>query len=730
MRPRRSNRAKSYAAEEYHFGDSSAEEDASTRRHKKTEEEDANFDEVATAGPEQEDDDDDDNAAEVEGEEEDANVSESESVQVTNAPTRRRATKKAPQPAPKPVSKTTKAATGGYLEIPLAAQDGTHQPKTYIGPNDRAVRRHHLVSAWYGPDEQRMETVQHLLDRWFQWPVLPPRDSADESGLPAKGAWLEDYAGREGALAAAWRAKVEAAMGGRPPLRGLSPAEAAPYRLPTHSMPVLVGPDAAEEVTFVPGAGYALAQSGIPFDHDQGEDKEPSGWMLDTGGIVTSMDWAPRAREHTATTQLLAVALMPHADQEVHEFADEAATTEFQAHGTVQLWEVQGEEEEPLAESAKPTSLPPRLRKTLCLPHGRARRVRWNPVGGYLAVLCADGGVYVFEADAESDEEEFEKLLNPVAVLFLQDEAGIEATAMSWANMNRLVVGYSDGSVALWSIFPCHLLSRQAVHHSHVVELATGYPSMPYIVAATPLGGTMRILDLAAPSYEFTEVQAINVVTQPGLLAWSDQMLGFFSVYPSARVNNTVIGFMHHANFPLFRTTFSGDSFPSSIATGKTHPYLLIGLMDGSVWCLNPQVEHFNSRTDATYRIRLFQHEHRPHRLFARDSPAGMRGASRVVQGFEVEKNRNPKNETQPAAKKGKAVKKKKPAAAVDNDDEDEDEVLKSSDASRAAVHEPLTRVTTMEWNPNNGYGCWAAVALGSGLVRIMDLGIDNERDE
>ncbi len=238
----------------------------------------------------------------------------------------------------------------------------------------------------------------------------------------------------------------------------------------------------------------------------------------------------------------------------------------------------------------------------------------------------------------------------------------------------------------------------------------------------------MRILDLEAPSYEFTEVQAINVVTQPGLLAWSDQMLGFFSVYPSARVNNTVIGFMHHANFPLFRTTFTGDSFPSCIATGKTHPYLLIGLMDGSVWCLNPQVEHFNSRTDATYRIRLFQHEHRPHRLFPDDSPAGLRGASRVAQGFEVERNRNPKNETQPATKKGKAVKRRN--AAVQHADEEEDEVLKSSDASRAALHEPLTRVTTMEWNPNEGYGCWAAAALGSGLVRVLDLGIENKDDD
>lgn len=232
----------------------------------------------------------------------------------------------------------------------------------------------------------------------------------------------------------------------------------------------------------------------------------------------------------------------------------------------------------------------------------------------------------------------------------------------------------------------------------------------------------MRILDLTAPSYEFTEMPAINVVTQPGLLTWSDQMLGFFSIYPSAKVNNTVVGFMHHANFPLFRTTFTGDSFPSAIATGKTHPFLLIGLMDGSVWCLNPQVEHFNSRTDATYRLRLFHHEHRPHTLYPKDSPAGLRGATRVVQGFNIDKNRNAKYET-PSAKKGKAPKNKKRAAAVDDD---EDEVLKAGDARRMAVHEPLTRITTLEWNPNKLFGCWVAVAMGSGLVRVMDLGIED----
>lgn len=399
MRTRRSNRTKSYAVEEYHFGDSSAEEGGSTPLHHKTDDQDTNFEEANVA--------EDEDAAEGDGE---SGVSDSVSVADTT-PARRRAAKSAsekrPQSTPKP-ARTTKLS-GGYLEIPLPTQDGSHQPKTYIGPNDRAVRRHHLVSAWYGPDEQRMQTVQALLDRWFQWPVLPPRNPEDESNVASKGAWLDEYVGKEGVLAAGWRTRVDEAMGGHPPLRGLSPAEAAPYRFSTHSMPVLVGSEAREEFLFVPGSGYAISQSGVPFDHDESDNKEPSGWMFDTGGIVTSMDWAPRQREQA--TQLLAVAVMPHADQEVHESADEAAKMQFQSYGTVQLWEVQGETTD--SGAAMATSSPPRLSTTLCLPHGRARRVRWNPVGGQLAVLCADGAVYVFVADPDSQgvqkTEEFGK---------------------------------------------------------------------------------------------------------------------------------------------------------------------------------------------------------------------------------------------------------------------------------------------------------------------------------
>ena len=45
-------------------------------------------------------------------------------------------------------------------------------------------------------------------------------------------------------------------------------------------------------------------------------------------------------------------------------------------------------------------------------------------------------------------------------------------------------------------------------------------------------------------------------------------------------------------------------------------------------------------------------------------------------------------------------------------------------DCTEGVIHEPLSRITVVRWNPNRLFGHWAAAAMASGLVRIMDLGV------
>ncbi|KAK3187331.1 hypothetical protein K4F52_003962 [Lecanicillium sp. MT-2017a] len=713
MRTRRANRSKSYVTEKYDFEDSS-EEEQPRRRARDAEEKDDNF----TA-----DDDAEDGAGDVASDEamSDAELEpelepEPEPAAATT-PSRRATPKRSKPVAPKP-SKAPKNT--GYLDIGLAAQDGT-QTRGYAGQNDRSIRGQLLVSAWYGPDEEQVAIAQDLWDRWSDWPALPPKQSDNSRGFPAKGVWVPNFAARQEELAAAWKQDIDEKIAEEATFQSLSAEEAARYRMPQHFMPVLMGPAPnQQEIQFEPGAGYALSQAGIPYETDESANKVPEGWIIDSGGLVISMDWAPRRRDQT--TQLLALAVRPPADQEFYNYEAEFAKGDFQRYGTVQLWEFEGEK--PVEESTMPTSQPPVLRSTLCLDGGRARRVKWNPFTGILAVLCGNGKIYVFDADRD-DASEFELVANPLATLSLDNEENILATALTWAGVNRIAAGYSDGSIALWSVSPARMLSRTPVHHSQVVDIASGYPTMPLLIASTPVGGTNKLIDLGAPSHEMTEFQAPIINMQPGLLAYGDHMRGFFSLYPSARSLNTVLGFMHHANYPLFRTVFTGECFPSCIAVGSTHPYLLLGLADGSLICLNPQLELFSSRFDPTHRIRVFQHEHRSAWLHPDDSPAAARGASRILHGFPAEKNRNPKPEVKTTAKKGKGPKK----GAAAEDDDDADLAVSSGDPRRAAMQDAGTRISAVAWNPNDGYGCWAAAAMASGLVRILDLGFSTPDD-
>jgi transcription factor C subunit 6 len=169
----------------------------------------------------------------------------------------------------------------------------------------------------------------------------------------------------------------------------------------------------------------------------------------------------------------------------------------------------------------------------------------------------------------------------------------------------------------------------------------------------------------------------------------------------------------------------------------------------------------------------------------ARDEAANVRGAVRILTGWAPEPNRTPhviratdddgddddvegdtnedagsaaaagKKKAKPKKKKaapattpkaqqdkGKGRKGKEkaeePEAAKDNDDDataaEEETPGREKGGSGGGggataerpgmLFEPLSRVAGVTWNPNAGFACWAAVALASGIVRVMDLGL------
>ncbi|RDA82871.1 hypothetical protein CP532_0400 [Ophiocordyceps camponoti-leonardi (nom. inval.)] len=731
MRTRQSNRTKRFTVNKYSFESGSDEGEAPPSEGER----DADFDETDAQAEADADAPEDVEAEEEEEEEGPADDGEDGGDAAAGASTEtnhdgRSTTVAAAKASPRqPKRRKTQptsvpSSSKDYRAIEPVPSD-SHVYQSYSGPYNRALRGQSLVAIWYGPRKQDMAVCQRLLDRWLHLTVLPPksRRTLDTSVWVPK-VDLE----REAALAERWRlscAREEAA-------RVLTPDEAKPYQFPDRPLSVLLGPYPNQRVfTFRPGDAHCLAQDGTPYaddgDEEGREERVPIGWMLDVGGIVISIDWAPGQEKE----QRLALAVVPHADEELFDYESEHRKPDFLRHGVVQIWAFRADKGNSFT---RPSTRRPRLLRTLCFDCGRARRVKWSPACDHLAVICGDGRT-------------------PLATLNLTNEEGVKATSMAWAAFNRLIVGYSDGSVGLWSVQPACLLGRHALHHSDVVDLATGYPTMPYLVASAPIGGYVRLVDMRSPSCESTMVQINAIRWQANLLSWSDHLLGFFSFYPSANALETRVGFMLHRHFPLVRHVFTGECLLSCLAVGRTHPYLLIGTTDGTLWSVNPQCELFKGRGPRQDRLRIFQHEHRPSGRVPAGLPAAERGMSGIVHGFSVEKyvKAVPETKTPASAKKAKKIKKSRKKRGGgddvadddengdDDDDDDDDEAgeeggggdgpLSLADIARGIVHEPLTRITTVAWNPNPGYGCWAAASMASGLVRVLDLGLEINED-
>lgn len=325
--------------------------------------------------------------------------------------------------------------------------------------------------------------------------------------------------------------------------------------------------------------------------------------------------------------------------------------------------------------------------------------------------------------------------------LGIPDEYSVDATCFTWVSFNRIATGHSDGSIALWSIFPRCMLLRHPVHTTYVLDISSAYPSSPYLVASTPVGGCTTLTDLSRPSAEMAYVPTPGINFQPNMLVWHEHMQGFVGFYPSPSAGNTHLGFFNLRYFPQPRMVFTGNRLPMCISMGATHPFLLVGCADGSLWSCNAVRKVFFMRDEILKKIKIFEHEYRPVKQQAGPGGSGppkIRGAVRTLQSFLPEVNDNPRTESMKQANmqkrvqksKAKGGKQRRPSTGHDVADLEAEELgttaaeVGPQDPVRSMIHEPLTRITAVAWNPNFNFSCWAAAAMGSGLVRVMDLGI------
>ncbi|KAI0468656.1 hypothetical protein F4859DRAFT_196778 [Xylaria cf. heliscus] len=644
-----------------------------------------------------------------------------------------------------------------FAEVPPYPSDpGQRWTRTYIGPIKRWTRFYELVDWWFGDKPDRRPILDSYLKLWWRYELIPPKLTSQPRLAIARNGWMPDNFPDD------QRNKFRQLYNTRlihqfrqQKSTLIDKAEAFRWFIPQAQgeLSVFLGHVSDQKrYSIRHGESISFSDAGNPVSDTEDEATITGGWLLDVGGIPISMAWAPAQGQ---VSQLLAIAVTPFSDQAYYHNLKDAPRELEQKEGTVQILRfdaVKGRRG-----IFRPSRRAPRLAQALCFSWGRVSRIQWCPIPlaaedatRLLGVLCVDGKLRIIGVQnvSEQDSDEiFEQIEEPMIILEPPREYSIEITCFTWINMNRIATGLSDGSVVLWSLSPPRILQRHPVHSTGIVDIVSGFPSDPFLVSTVPIGGVLTLTDLTRPSGETTYHPNMMVSLQPNLLAWSPHLRGYASMWPSAFAGNPNLTFLPARGFPLCRHLITVNGQPTCISTGPCHPYILIGTTDGSIWVFNI-LRKLSSHREKTLKLKLFHHEFRalPSSNAENQAEAAKpRGACRILHGFLPEPNSHPTGvkmaETQrmnrekgtkegQARNKGKGKATSKPAKSQPKtpgqlEGEIDEEAAMTSGPGPIVLYEPQSRITGVAWNPNAEFSWWAAAAMGSGLVRVMDVGAE-----
>ncbi|KAI1300280.1 hypothetical protein F5Y03DRAFT_230841 [Xylaria venustula] len=644
-----------------------------------------------------------------------------------------------------------------FAEVPPYPSDpGQRWTRTYLGPIKRWTRFYELIDWWFGDQPDRRVILDGYLKLWWHHELIPPKLTSESRLLAAQTGWMpksfvDDQRSKYRQL---YTDHLVRQFRQQSSTR-IDKAEAFHWYVPQvqGELSVLLGHVSDQKPYRIQyGESISFSDAGQPIRDGDNREVVSGGWLLDVGGIPISMAWAP-TQGHVS--QLLAIAVIPFSDQAFYQDLKDAPKESEQKAGTVQILRfdvAQGHRG-----IFRPSRRAPRLAQTLCFSWGRVSRIQWCPVQlsgedttRLLGVLCVDGKLRIVGVRNVSDQDNnelFEEVEEAMITLEPPKEYSIEISCFTWINMNRVAAGLSDGSVVMWSLSPLRMLQRHPVHSTAIIDIVSGYPSDPFIVSTVPIGGVLTITDLSRPSAETTYHPNVMVSLQPNLLSWSPHLRGYASMWPSAFAGNPNLTFLPARGFPVCRHLITVTGQPTCISIGSCHPYIIVGTTDGSIWVFNI-LRKLSSHREKTLKVKLFQHEYHAPPSFdtmRNEEEATPRGMCRILHGFLPEPNTHPtgvkmaetqrlnrEKNTKGGKGKGKAKEKAKskqsksqPKTSGQPEGEVDEEAAMTSGPGPIVLYEPQTRITAVAWNPNAEFSWWAAAAMGSGLLRVMDVGAE-----
>jgi transcription factor C subunit 6 len=586
----------------------------------------------------------------------------------------------------------------------------------------------------FGPKNEDLKPVLLTRDHWAKQETLPVKKPSS-----LRRSFFESPETREKEIEVTreWYANAgrEAFTSGQR-CRNLTGEEAAAYlaNAGEDSLNVLCGPVDHPQVYTLTKLSYLNVAE--PFR----EKKNRRGWLFNLGSRIQDAQWASN---EDGSTQYLAVAVEQRDPSRPQpKLMDNPKAPAFSATApfpaSIQIWAFDANENGELDASKQP-----RLQLVICTDWGAPKQFRWCPVGtndsahnareqgkvyiGLLAGIWSDGQVRILDISCPSSESHSSgtQYLHISHAAFDVAIPQSVPTCLRWLSGTTIAVATAIGTLAIWTIsqpdtFSPPQLSKyspkpwfyQQLSDTYILTLSSGWPSQPHFISITTADGFARLYDIRTPNADTTA--SIRGRTLCYTQDWHEQTQSFIAPDEQYMLKHNPIRRYYHNLYSM-----RAESSITRCASSPVHPAILIGGADGRVEASNP-IGRITNYKIIPWQQTWFAHEWRgpvqdlinkPDVDMSEGGPVGGGEPSAVPQAF-LEKPLARVSEGYKALQPGiqhSVMSKKFPNPEV---------------GKGITIFEEASAVTALAWNPNLKFGTWAVAGLGSGLLRVEDIGV------
>ncbi|KNG49529.1 hypothetical protein DDE82_004880 [Stemphylium lycopersici] len=622
----------------------------------------------------------------------------------------------------------------------------------------------------FGPDGQHVKPVLSSRDYWFPQETFPIRNSdrvkpndADFGSLRRSFFESEGTREKEDKLLREWYNHTgKTAFATAQVTRELTRDEAKDYMLNAgpETLNVLSGPANNPKVGAMAKGSYIHVAQSFP------DDANRRGWLFNLGSRIQDAQWVTK---EDSRTQYLAVAVeqKPMGDgqpkpMELPKAPAFNATEPYAA--SIQIWAFEATEEGDLD-----TSKEPRLELVVCTTWGAPKQLRWCPVAatgtnlnpdvgeethiGMLAVFWSDGFVRILDLctpvrQPDSDATIYRHFSRAAFEVSLPQTV---PSCLHWLSGTTLAVATAAGTVGVWSLNRPGTLAvsndndhnprpwlYQQLADTFILTISSGWPSNPQFLSISTADGFARLFDIRSPTAD--TAASIRGRTLCLTQAWHEHTQSFVMPDEHYILRHTPIRRYYH-NLYSMRL----ENSITRVATSPVHPGVLVGGTDGDIQTSNPIMRISNYKV-VPWQQKWFVHEYRGPMERILVKPTGSADVE-MFEGGPVE----PPETT---------------AASIAQDTSHSEKANKSNTVSQDILSQPLVRITegykavqqgiahsatskrkgnpeigrsisifeeqsaitALAWNPNLKYGTWAVAGMGSGLLRVEDVGITGKK--